>query len=601
MPNNFPGIINSIIRFIKKITLFVGLNDLDLTLENRLFNAISFSLGLLTIAVMVSNLFLGANVYLVFLELFLVAMSACAFYLSKYKGYNENMALTYITAGIILFVPGWFLNGGIKGSITHIGVFFIVLIIILVNRKYHLLYISIVVEVFVTCYLLEKLFPQWVTKSQRTIRQEISLFLSTLINISLVGLLVSYLKYSHEKDKRKLLKKSEELQSSQVALSKSKDLAEGATIAKSNFLANMSHEIRTPLNGIIGTAQLLARSDLSIEQRELLQNLQSSSNLIINIISDILDLSKIEADKLVLDPRPVNIRNCIKTVLAICKPGIAVSGKNIALTCKIDDKLAEYVKMDEGRVQQILLNLISNAIKFTEEGEVSLNVSVKLTTGGIQEVTFAVSDTGIGISDEALMQLFKPFTQVNTTALRKYGGTGLGLSICKKLVEMMDGEIWADSKEAQGSVFSFILPLEVAAVKSTITEKVSNEDFNQARNLKILLAEDNKINQFIAAKMFKRIGYEIDIAENGRIAVDMLDKQRYDLVFMDIQMPEMDGLQATRQIIEKHKENSPPIIAMTANVLSEEEQECRMAGMKDFVSKPFTIEHLESIINKWGQ
>ena len=244
-------------------------------------------------------------------------------------------------------------------------------------------------------------------------------------------MLVSYLKRSHQKDKKKLTAKTDELQSSQVALSTAKDLAESATIAKSNFLANMSHEIRTPLNGIIGTAQLLQRSELSGEQRELLNTLQSSSNLLINIISDILDLSKIEANMLTLNTAPANARNCLKAVLEITYPTIALSGKSILLRYDIDDNLAEYLVMDEGRVQQILVNLIANAIKFTDEGYVHLNVAVSATPD-TQHVIFSVKDTGIGIGQEALSQLFKPFSQVNNTALRKYGGTGLGLSICKK-------------------------------------------------------------------------------------------------------------------------------------------------------------------------
>ncbi len=391
-----------------------------------------------------------------------------------------------------------------------------------------------------------------------------------------------------------------ELQSSQTALSTAKDLAEGATVAKSNFLANMSHEIRTPLNGIIGASQLLALSEMTSEQHELLQTLQSSSNLLINIISDILDLSKIEADKLILHPKPVNIRNCIKTVFEISYPGVTVSGKNIALNYTIDDNLAAYLKMDEGRIQQILVNLIGNAIKFTDEGAVELHVSATNILENMQQVTFCVKDSGIGISEESLSQLFKPFTQVNTTALRKYGGTGLGLSICKKLVEMMNGKIWAESKETEGSAFSFTLPFPIASAGKVKDEPVFNESAYQYRPLNILLAEDNKMNQLIAGKTFKKIGYDIDIADNGRIAIDMVEQKNYDLIFMDIQMPEMDGLQATECILKKYGDNAPPIIAMTANVLSEDEFKCKLAGMKDFVSKPFTIERIEDIIHKWG-
>jgi CheY-like chemotaxis protein len=218
----------------------------------------------------------------------------------------------------------------------------------------------------------------------------------------------------------------------------------------------------------------------------------------------------------------------------------------------------------------------------------------------VQHVTFSVKDTGIGISEEALSQLFKPFSQVNNTAMRKYGGTGLGLSICKKLVEMMNGRIWAESKEAEGSAFIFCLPLNVASCDKTEPIKTEHIAFYPQEEVEILLAEDNKMNQLIARKIFNKIGYTIDVAENGKIAVEMAVKKHYDLIFMDMQMPEMDGLEAARFIIDNFGNAAPPIIAMTANVLSEDEYRCKEAGMKDFISKPFTIERLENVIRKWA-
>jgi signal transduction histidine kinase/ActR/RegA family two-component response regulator len=586
---------------IKKVKKLIGIDEPLLSLEKKLFNTVCFAVCLWTLLALISNAFVGLPISLLFLELFLFAMSAFAFYLSRYKGYQEQLTLVYISIGIILFIPGWFLNGGVEGSTTNSGVFFITLIMVLVTRKYHVFYIVLLSGIFCGCYLLEKHFPHWATPYLNNTDRENDIMLSAIVNIVMAGLLVSFLKRSHAKDKNDLIEKTEELERSQVELSKSKDLAEGATVAKSNFLANMSHEIRTPLNGIIGTTELLSLSELSADQLQLLQTLKSCSNLLMNIISDILDLSKIEAGKLSLNPAPVNIRNCLKTVLEISYPGITVSGKNIALNFNADNNLAKYVIMDESRVQQILINLIGNAIKFTDEGFVSLHVSVINKTDQVQEVKFSVEDTGIGISEESLSQLFKPFTQANTTALRKYGGTGLGLSICKKLVEMMDGNIWAESKEAEGSVFNFTLPLTVAEVDNI---DYADKDINKAyeyRPLHILLAEDNKMNQIIARKIFEKIGYAIDLAENGKIAVNMMEEKNYDLIFMDIQMPEMNGLQAARHIIEKHKDNAPPIIAMTANALSEDEEECRQAGMQDFISKPFTIERLENVVRKWGK
>lgn len=587
-------------RVIAKLKRFVGFDEPLLTLENKLFNSVCLLLSFTMLLGTVNNIILGFSLYLILIGLFICAMCALAFYRSRYIGYSENMALRYLTGGVFMLVPGWFFNGGIEGSSTQICIFMVVLLIMLLRRKYHFFYIGLVMAVFCGCYLLEKRFPQWVTRPVDIAQKESDLISSAIINVLMAGVLVSFLKRSHEKDKNALIAKSEQLQASQIALSTAKDRAEDATVAKSNFLANMSHEIRTPLNGIIGTAQLLSLSDLTPEQRELLQTLQSSSNLLINIISDILDLSKIEADKLILHPKPTDIRNCIKTVLEISMPGISVPGKNITLKSNIDKKLAKYLKMDESRVQQILVNLIGNAIKFTDEGSVTVDVSVKELSADIQEVIFSIRDTGIGISDEALSQLFKPFTQVNTTALRKYGGTGLGLSICKKLVELMNGRIWAESKENEGSVFSFSLPLKVVAVEMSLIADPELYNTYQYRPLNILLAEDNKMNQLIAGKTFKKIGHDIDIADNGRIAIEMFEHKNYDLIFMDIQMPEMDGLQAASYLLNKYPDNCPPIIAMTANVLSEDEEKCRSAGMRDFISKPFTIERLEHVVNKWA-
>ena len=586
---------------MNKLKQLIGWDNADMPLENKLFNAVAFIIGLSMILCITCNIFTGFDWYLNIILACIGLMSALVYYKSRYAGHTEKTVLIYVTFGLLLFIPGWFLNGGINSSTPQTGMFLAALIIILVERKYHTLFIAVIIGIFIGCYIVEKQFPQLMAYSNSMPSDDMDMLVASILNIFIIGLLISVLKRTHHFDKDKLVEQSEELRASQKELSIAKDQAEAATFAKSNFLANMSHEIRTPLNGIIGTAQLLSRSNTQFpEQQELLQTLQSSSNLLINIISDILDLSKIEADKLVLNPTVFNIRDCIKTVISICRPGIVGAKKNITLNYTVDDKLTPYIKADESRLQQILVNLIGNAIKFTDEGSVSLDVIVADNRDGVQDVVFHVSDTGIGVGHEALAQLFKPFTQVNTSALRKYGGTGLGLSICKKLVEIMNGRIWVESEENRGSVFSFNLPLPVAEGALTDTKPTVDVTDYQYKPLRILLAEDNMMNQLIAKRIFEKIGYVLDFADNGLQALNKLEQQQYDLIFMDIQMPEMDGLEATKRIIEKYGDKAPPIIAMTANVLSENEIECREAGMKDFLSKPFTIDRLESIIQRWG-
>lgn len=398
------------------------------------------------------------------------------------------------------------------------------------------------------------------------------------------------------------IKDNTELKNSRDALIQAKESAETATKAKSNFLATMSHEIRTPMNGVLGMTALLSNTSLNEEQKEFLETIQHSGENLLYIINEILDFSKIEAGKMEIYNEEIDIKKLIKNVMSLSSH--RASTRNNTLISKVNHTVAGKAKGDYTRVTQVLNNLISNAIKFTEGGEVRIDVDSRLNDEQQTEIVFTISDTGIGIPKNKLRTLFDSFTQVDSSLTRKYEGTGLGLTICKRLAILMGGDIHVESTLDEGSTFTFFFPTELYA-ESTVTIKQElqpaiPEDLAKVFPLKILIAEDNIINQRLASFVFEKMGYNIDIASNGKEAVSMYLKKDYDVIFMDIHMPEMDGIQATKEILFNN--NHPPtIVALTANVVKESEKECFDAGMKHFVHKPFKVKELQRIIALCGQ
>lgn len=359
--------------------------------------------------------------------------------------------------------------------------------------------------------------------------------------------------------------------------------AEKASQAKSEFLAMMSHEVRTPMNGILGMASLLQESQLDEDQQQQMKTLHSSASALLMILDDILDFSKLEAGRMTLESVPFSIRVLVEEVIDLFN--VTAKNKQISIKRTFDSTLSQQYLSDPGRLRQVLLNLVGNAIKFTHQGEVTVSVTQVSET----QIRFSVSDTGIGMNTEVQTKLFTPFTQADLTTTRRYGGTGLGLAICKKIIEQMDGRIQVNSQEGQGSCFTFEIPLQpVNKTDESIQPNATEEAAVSVSNVNILLVEDNKVNQMVAVGLLKKLGYRCDIANHGAEALISVQKEVYDLILMDMQMPVMDGVTATREIRKlDHPSALTPIIAVTANALPEDIKACMDAGMNGFLSKPF--------------
>jgi PAS domain S-box-containing protein len=372
-------------------------------------------------------------------------------------------------------------------------------------------------------------------------------------------------------------------------LEKAKLIAESASKAKSEFLAVMSHEIRTPIHGIIGMAELLEDAKLSDLERENLEGLKNSADSLLYIINDILDFSKIEAGNMELESISLDIREVIfKAVRTI---NFSKNSSKIDFSYDIDKNIPKYILGDSIRLKQILLNLLSNAFKFTEKGKVELKVYPIEIDETKALLEFSVSDTGIGISNEKIVRLFEKFHQLDSSTTREYGGTGLGLSIVKSLIELMGGDIRVESEVGKGSNFIFQVPFTISKEFVLLDKKYRIEESCSKNNIKILLADDSIINQKMMCQIIRKKNWEVDVAADGTQVLEILDSS-YDLILMDIHMPKLDGFETTKKIRENeaHIGSHIPIIALTANATEEDRKKCLELGMDDYISKPVKAE-----------
>ena len=375
--------------------------------------------------------------------------------------------------------------------------------------------------------------------------------------------------------------------------------AVAATVVKSAFLANMSHEIRTPLNGMLGTAELLLGTPLDARQRDYVETLRSSTESLLGVLSDILDLSKLEAGRLQLAPTPFDLLETVREVISILGPRAA--DKGLALQVTYPSDVPRHFVGDRGRIRQILVNLVSNAIKFTERGSVRIVVDGRANAEEGAWLELCVADTGIGMGAEALERIFEKFGQADPSATRRHGGAGLGLTICRHLVDLMAGRIEVESHEGKGASFRVGLPLRAGAghaLDGVSVEPPPPDSFPGAR---VLVVEDNLVNRKVALAMLERLACRVDHACDGAEALERVSAGDHDLVFMDCQMPRMDGYAATEAIraLPDRVRASLPVVALTANAMEGDRERCLEAGMNDYLAKPVRFDALREMLARW--
>ena len=407
----------------------------------------------------------------------------------------------------------------------------------------------------------------------------------------------------------------EKIQSRDEGIKEARNIAEAANQSKTEFLANMSHEIRTPMNGMLGMAELLDNTELNTQQQKYIQTIRRSGNTLLSVINDILDFSKVEAGELNLEEEPFELEPLITHVLELFQD--LADRKQLGLNAKLAPSVPSHFIGDSMRLTQILMNLVANAIKFTPHGGITLGVSLEDESDNNAWLHFSVHDTGIGIAKEKVASIFEAFQQADGSVSRQYGGTGLGLAISSQLIKLFGGDLNVESKLGLGSTFSFTIPLAKSKTiepapqlehpvnpnepQADMDIDTLNKPVTDTTNGKILIAEDNPVNQMLACDMLEQIGIETDVANNGQEAFDAASKQRYSLIMMDIQMPQVDGLEATA-LIREFEDPLPyrtPIAAVTANAMAGDKERFLASGMDDYLSKPFGLQGLTELVQHW--
>lgn len=565
--------------------------------EARIQNAVIFFSGIFTLYVFTGGQIAGQPPYIQIPIIGIALVFGLLFYVSRFRNHPFWVKPTFIVFGMLSIMLYYFQLNGIKGEIPMYFILGSMLSITIGNKKYYSFLVSAWVAAFLFCVYLEHLFPSIVSTDEANATRGTEHIIATIGITSFVAIMLSMYKNLYQKEKSLVESKNAELERINQELTLAREDALLAVKAKSEFLSTMSHEIRTPLNAVIGMSHILMQEEPRPDQLDNLRIIKFASENLMSLINDILDFNKIEVGKVIFEVAPFQLRELVESVKMAFNNKADENG--ISIYSYVDPQIPAILIGDKTRLTQVLNNLMSNAVKFTDKGTVNLFIHQTSSNDHKINLRFEVIDTGIGIPENMLDRVFEGFTQADASITRKYGGTGLGLAISKKLVELQGGNLTVESTVNVGTKFSFDLDFDRASSQQMPQTKSQIEMHQELSGKSILLAEDNQLNVVIAKKFLSNWGLNIDLASNGREAVEMVKENHYDCILMDLRMPEMDGIDAAKLIRALPEPNCyTPIIALTASAMLEEQNEIFQAGMNEYVSKPFNPDELRSKIEK---